>query len=318
MDSFKTFFVLCFLSIAVIAFREEHHSSKLVTRTSSHVRRGEILWHVFVSSVKCSGLFIHERWILSSAWCVQLIKAMDSDQRTVFIRVGNHHVDLDSPGEDEVPVLKALVYPEYNAATSGANFGLLYLARSVILPNDQRISRVKLPSLQLLNSPMRLKNRSAKITGWGHFSGRKSPLTTLDENDVLLMPGHDCLQSFPDVGKRKLLEESWCVVAGTEGMCSIDQGSPVVIKRNNSWVVVGVYTYGETCSSDRDTALFSRFTSGVLKWIRKLFTVGGERRNMLIVSLHITGSFPGDRAKSRYTCVIVGVQLVGAQREKRH
>lgn len=306
MDSFKTLFVLCFFSIVVTAFSEEHRSSKL-SSASSLVRRGEFPWHVFISSVKCSGVFIHERWILSSARCVQFLKDMENDQRTVFIRVGNHHVDLDLPGEDEVPVLKALVYPEY-AATLSANFGLLYLARSVILPNAQRITRVNVPSLQLLSSPMSLQNRSAKITGWGHFSGRKSPFTTLAENDVLLIPGRDCLQSFPDVGKRELLEESWCVVAGTAGMCSIDQGSPVVVERNHSWVVVGVYSYGETCSSDKHTVLFSRITSGVLEWIRKLFTVGGETRNMLIIFLHITGSFPRfpeNRSKSRYIYIIV-------------
>lgn len=291
MDSFKTVFVVCVFSIAVTAFKEEHRSSKL-TRSPGHVRRGEFPWHVFMSSVKCSGVFIHERWILSSGKCVQLIKDTDSDQRTVFIRVGNHHVELDSPGEDEVPVLRALVHPEY-AATSSANFGLLYLARSVILSNKQRLPHVNLPSSRLISRLMSLKNRSAsKITGWGHFSGRNSPFTTLGEDDVLLMPGRDCLQSFADVGKRKLLEESWCVVAGTAGMCSIDQGSPVVIKQNHSWVVVGVYTYGETCSPDKDTALFSRITSGVLEWIQKLFTVGGETRNILIIFSHITGSFP--------------------------
>ena len=306
MDSFKTVFVVCVFSIAVTAFKEEHRSSKL-TRSPGHVRRGEFPWHVFMSSVKCSGVFIHERWILSSGRCVQLIKDTDSDQRTVFIRVGNHHVELDSPGEDEVPVLRALVYPEY-AATSSANFGLLYLARSVILSNKQRLPHVNLPSSRLISRLMSLKNRSAsKITGWGHFSGRNSPFTTLGEDDVLLMPVRDCLQSFPDVGKRKLLEESWCVVAGTAGMCSIDQGSPVVIKQNHSWVVVGVYTYGETCSPDKDTALFSRITSGVLEWIHKLFTVGGETRNILIIFSHITGSFPRfpeNQAKSRYIYII--------------
>ena len=293
MDSFKTVLVVCVFSVAVTGFKEEHRSSKLTRSQSNHVRRREFPWHVFMSSVKCSGVFIHERWILSSAKCVELLKDMDSDQRTVFIRVGNHHVELDSPGEDEVPVLRALVYPEY-AATSTASFGLLYLARSIILPNDQRLPRVKLPNLELLSSLMSVKNRStAKITGWGHFSGRKSPFTTLAENDVLLMPGRDCLQSFPDVGKRKLLEESWCVVAGTAGMCSIDQGSPVVIKRNQSWVVVGVYTYGKTCSSDKDTALFSRITSGVLEWIRKLFTVGGETETHLLFFYISPGHFPG-------------------------
>lgn len=238
---------------------------------------------MFISSVKCSGIFVHERWILSSASCAQLIKAMDSDQGTVFIRVGNHHVDLETPGEDTVPVLEALVYPKYDANTASANFGLLYLARNVILPNDQRVSRVKLPSMEILNDSMRLLHRPAKITGWGHLSGRKSPFTTLAENDVSLTPGHDCIQRFTD--KRKLLHDSWCVLAGTKGMCSTDQGSPVVIKRNNSWVVFGVYTHGETCSSNKDVALFSRIDSGVLKWIQKLFAVGGERRNMLIIAL---------------------------------
>lgn len=288
MDSFNSFVVLCFLSVAVTAFSEEDRSSKLHTSTSlkrpSHVL-GDFPWHVFMSAVKCSGVFVHERWILSSASCVQLIKAVDGDQRTVFIRVGNHHVDLETPGEDTVPVLEALVYPKYNANTASANFGLLYLARNVILPNDQRASRINLPSVEILNGSMSLLDRPAKITGWGHLSGRKSPLTTLAESEVSLIPGHDCIQRFTDDEKRELLDESWCVLAGTKGMCSVDQGSPVVIKQNNSWVVFGIYTHGETCSSDKDAALFSRIDSGFLEWIQKLFAVGGERRSMLIIAL---------------------------------
>lgn len=220
---------------------------------------------------------MHDRWILSSASCTQLIKAMDSDQGTVFVRVGNHHADLQTPGEDSVPVLEALVYPKYNASTASANFGLLYLARDVILPNDQRVSRVKLPGVEIINGSMALLNRSAKITGWGHLSGRKSPFTTLTENDVSLTLGHDCIQRLTDGRIHEVLDESLCVLSGTQGMCSVDQGSPVVLKQNNSWVVLGVYTHGETCSSGKDVALFSRIDFGVLEWIQKLFAVGGKR-----------------------------------------
>lgn len=188
---------------------------------------------------------------------------------------------METPGEDSVPVLEALLYPKYNASTSSANFGLLYLARDVMLPNDQPVSRVKLSGMELLNDSVRLR---AKITGWGHLSGRKSPFRTLGESNVLLN-GHACQQGFTNGGKRKMLDDSWCVQAGTEGMCSIDQGSPVVIKRNNSWVVLGVYTHGDTCSSDKHAALFSRIDSSVLEWIQKLFTVGGERRITLIIAL---------------------------------
>lgn len=291
MDVFKSLFVLCYFLVAVAAFSQEHRSSKLINQTSHKQPSsgGQFPWHVFISSVKCSGVFIHQRWVLSSAWCVKLIQtnlkldnAAESDQpSTVFIRVGNHHLDLETPGEDSVPVLKALLYPKYNASTSSANFGLLYLARDVMLPNDEPVSRVKLPGMELLNDSVRLR---AKITGWGHLSGRKSPFRTLGESNVLLN-GHACQQGFTNGGKRKMLDDSWCVQAGTEGMCSIDQGSPVVIKRNNSWVVLGVYTHGDTCSSDKHAALFSRIDSSVLEWIQKLFTVGGERRITLIIAL---------------------------------
>ena len=276
MDSFTCFLVLCFLSIIVTALSDENLASKLLRSTSlkgSSYGGRDFAWHVFISSVKCSGVFVHDRWILSSASCAQLIKAMDSDQGTVFVRVGNHHADLQTPGEDTVPVLEALVYPKYNASTASANFGLLYLARDVILPNDQRASRVKLPGVEIP-----LLDRSAKITGWGHLSGRKSPFTTLTENDVSLTPGHDCIQRFTDGSLREVLDESWCVLSGTQGMCSADQGSPVVVKQNNSYAVLGVYTHGKTCSSGKDVALFSRIDSGVLEWIQKLFAVGGEIR----------------------------------------
>ena len=280
MAAFNNLLVLSFLSIAVAASYDEHRSSNS-RKQPNHFSGETFPWHVFMNSVKCSGVLVHNRWILSSAWCVELVKANLNlkhavDHSTALIRVGNHHVDLQKQGEDTVPVLKALVYPEYNATASTDNFGLLYLARDVMLPNDLPILHVKLPTLKTFNGSTRLL---AKITGWGHLMGRKSPFTTLAENDVLLTRGQDCLRSFRDRRKGRLLDDSWCAVAGTKGMCSIDQGSPVVVKQDNSWVVFGVYTHGETCASNgRDVALFSRIDSAVLQWIKKLFTVGGESK----------------------------------------
>ena len=288
MAAFNIFWALCFLPLT--SSYDVHYGHSFNTRKQTHYPlRERFPWHVFVSSVNCSGVLIQEQWILSSALCTKLVKAklnskhnVDSDHSTVFIRVGNHHVDLQARGEDTAPVLRALVYPKYNASASTGNFGLLYLARKVMLPDDLPASHAKLPDFETNNVSRRLLG---KITGWGHLSGRSSQFKTLVQSDVLLTPGRDCHRSFRDRSKGKLLDKSWCAVAGTKGMCSTDQGSPVVIKQDGHWAVVGVYTYGPTCSSTtRDVALFSRIDHEVLQWIEKLFTVGGGRKIIIVIS----------------------------------
>ncbi|XP_022791598.1 neurogenic locus notch homolog protein 2-like isoform X2 [Stylophora pistillata] len=276
MAAFDILLALYFL--AITSSYDVHNSFN--SRNQTHHPLGERFpWHVFVSSVKCSGVLVQERWILSSALCTRLVKEKlnlkrndDSDHSTVFIRVGNHHVDLQASGEDTAPVLRALVYPKYNASASTGNVGLLYLARKVMLPDDHPVSHAKLPDFETNKVSNRLLG---KITGWGYLSGRSSQYKTLLQSDVLLTAGRDCQRSFRDRSMGKLLDESWCAVAGKKGICSTDQGSPVVVKQDGHWFVVGVYTYGQTCSSaTRDVALFSRIDPDVLQWIQKLFTAG--------------------------------------------
>lgn len=293
MATMKSLFVLCLLSSTVPTLIETQRSfnplSRIVHKRTNHASPEQYPWHVFISSVKCSGVLVRQRWILTSAFCVQALTqnasvglfpaegARESDRTTVFIRVGNHHIDFEIPGADSVPVLEKFVYPGYNENTSIDNFGLLYLARDVMLPNDQRLSRIELPSLKFVNSILRATNRLAKVTGWGHNSARrKTPFRTLREDTVSL--ARVCLQRLTDGrNHRELVDKSWCVMAGTRGMCSTDQGSPLVIQRNHSWVIIGVYSRGETCVSGKGAALFSRIDSKVLKWMQTLFTAGGER-----------------------------------------
>ena len=285
---------MALLITAVNASSETQSSSPTFTRnfhkTASHLAPNQFPWHVFIPSVKCSGVFIHERWVMTSASCVSRWKAKPKvdgwfpfgytfagNRATLFIRVGNHHVDFKIPGEDTVPVLESLVYPDHNANSSQGDIGLLYLARKVILPNGRHHPLVSLPDVESVKS-LRLADYSAKVVGWGHESaGRDVPFRTLGQNDALLNSSSICLQRFKKDPDLSLSSDSWlCASAGNKGMCSIDQGSPVVIKQNNSWVVVGIYSRGEPCEVQQSTALFSRIDAKVLKWIRKLHKVKGE------------------------------------------
>ena len=307
MATVKSLFVLCLLSSTVPTLTEAEHLfkrlSRVARRRAIHAPSEQYPWHVFISSVSCSGVLVRERWILTSGFCVQALKTQpssaglfpvegsrESGQTTVFIRVGNHHIDFEIPGADLVPVREKFVYPRYNLNTSIGNFGLLYLARDITLPNVQSLSRVELPSLKFVNSILRVTNRLAKVTGWGHNSARqKTPFRTLKEDAVSL--ARVCLQRFTDGRNHgELVDKSWCVVAGTQGMCSIDQGSPLVIQRNHSWVIIGVYSRGETCVSGKHAILFSRIDYKVLEWMQTLFAAGGERRSMSVITLDVIRS----------------------------
>lgn len=264
--------------------------AKVSHKRQGHVPTEKYPWHVFIDAGNCSGVVVKERWILTSALCARdlttqrstaglsliLNGGSEGDRSVVFLRVRNRSMGRNFFGTYAVPVMKAFVFPKYNTGTSTDNFGLLYLAPKAVLPNTQRISLIKLPDVKLLTSLSLTMNFSSTILGWGQnsfglklrrfkeggnvFAGRVCPHRSSED------------ETFHPVGLEK-----WCFVAGTQGMPSIDQGSPLVVKRNHTWVIIGVYSRGETRSSYKHATLFSRIDASVLAWMTKLFAVGGER-----------------------------------------
>ncbi|XP_074628689.1 uncharacterized protein LOC141886438 isoform X2 [Acropora palmata] len=180
-------------------------------------------------------------------------------------------------GTYAVPVMKAFVFPKYNTRTSTDNFGLLYLARKAVLRNTQRISLIKLPDVKLLTSLSLTRNFSSTILGWGQNSfGLKLPQRFKEGGNVSADRVCPHRSSEDEMFHLVGLEKSWCFVAGTQGMPSIDRGSPLVVKRNRTWVIIGVYSRGETRRSYKLATLFSRIDASVLAWMTKLFAVGDK------------------------------------------
>lgn len=287
-------FLLSSIFTPIISARgfSEPPLAKFSHKRQGHVPTEKYPWHVLIDVGNCSGVVVKERWILTSALCARDLTTQRSsaglslilnggpegDRSVVFIRVRNRSMGRNVFGTYAVPVMKTFVFPEFNTRTSTDNFGLLYLAHKAVLPNTQRISPIKLPDVKLLTSLSLKINFSSTILGWGQNSfGLKLPQRLKEEGNV--SPGRVCPhrssedKTFHPVG----LEKSWCFVAGTQGMFSIDQGSPLVVKRNRTWVMIGVYSRGETRRSGKHATLFSRIDAGVLAWMTKLFAVGGER-----------------------------------------
>lgn len=298
----KSLFVVFLLSSVFTPIIYARGFSEPSLAKFSHKRQGHVPtekypWHVFIDAGNCSGVVVKERWILTSALCARDLTTQRStaglslilnggpegDRSVVFLRVRNRSMSRNFFGTYAVPVMKAFVFPKYNTRTSTDNFGLLYLARKAVLRNTQRISLIKLPDVKLLTSLSLTRNFSSTILGWGQNSfGLKLPQRFKEGGNVSadrVCPHRSSEdETFHPVG----LEKSWCFVAGTQGMPSIDRGSPLVVKRNRTWVIIGVYSRGETRRSYKHTTLFSRIDASVLAWMTKLFAVGGERLHLFV------------------------------------
>ena len=289
----KSLFVLFLLSslFTPIIYARGFSEPSLAKR-QGHVPTENYPWHVFIDAGNCSGVVVKERWILTSALCARDLTTQRStaglslilngdpegDRSVVFLRVRNRRMGRNFFGTYAVPVMKAFVFPKYNTRTLTDNFGLIYLARKAVLRNTQRISLIKLPDVKLLTSLSLTRNFSSTILGWGQNSFGPKLRQRFKEGGNVSADRVCPHETFHPVG----LEKSWCFVAGTQGMPSIDRGSPLVVKRNRTWVIIGVYSRGETRRSYKHATLFSRIDASVLAWMTKLFAVGGERKHLFV------------------------------------
>lgn len=248
--------------------------------TRSPVEHNAHLWHVFLPSVHCSGSLVDARWVITSALCILQWKSFVSsavggfpasgaahgDESTMYVRVGNNHIDLALPGQDLVPVLKALLYPGFDNATLDGNIGALYLAREPILTAAKKSHGLSIKLLSFDSTSFTNCSRLAKVTGWGYGSGLASPFRVLHE-DIMLIASSTCIENQSG---NVLLRSN-----GSRRICSADNGSPLVVNKNGSWSLLGVYSRGKGCGIEQEDSVFSRVDVTVLKWLESLFKIKG-------------------------------------------